>query len=47
MLYLVTLYRSNDGMYEDAWDDTTVVGVFNSLSFAKDAIVNDYKKTDW
>lgn len=44
MLYLVTLYRSNDGMYEDAWDDTTVVGVFNSLSFAKDAIVNDYKK---
>jgi len=44
MLYLVTLYRSNDQLYEDAWDDDTVIGVFDSLLLARDAVMDDYKE---
>lgn len=44
MLYLVTLYRYSDDECYENWDDNTVIGVFDSLSSARDAVIDDYKE---
>jgi hypothetical protein len=44
MLYLVTLERNGDLSYEDAWSDNTVIGVFDSLEAATNAVQEDHKK---
>lgn len=44
MLYLVTLYRYSGGECYESWDDDTVIGVFDSLLSARDAVMDDYKE---
>lgn len=44
MLYLVTLYRYSGGECYESWDDNTVIGVFDSLLLARDAVMDDYKE---
>lgn len=44
MLYLVTLYRYSGGECYESWDDDTVIGVFDSLLSARDAVMCDYKE---
>lgn len=44
MLYLVTWERNNDLGYEDAWEDNSVLGVFDSLESATNAVMEDHKK---
>lgn len=44
MFYLVTLERNNDLAYEDAWEDNSVIGVFDSLESATNAVMENHKK---